>query len=239
MNRRDARPWSSACRSRRHGEQPRPDVAGTGIQLAADSWEIKEAVSEIEIPHTVAEAFRRRAAMLDDNQRTLLEVLAVCGRPTAADVLANGAKLDSETFHSALTQLVERRIAYEVPGPGLLFRLSHDRLREIIYGDMDARARANLHLTMARSMEAIFARELEEHVFSRDDVADEAKRFVRIRLDLADPPVPVEELKQQYRVFGAPAVVLIDSAGNVRYDLTVTEGTIAAEEFLRRLRQVK
>jgi predicted ATPase len=140
------------------------------IQLAADSWEIKEAVSEIEIPHTVAEAFRRRAAMLDDNQRALLEVLAVCGRPTAADVLASGAKLDSETFHSALSQLVEKRIAYEVPGPGLLFRLSHDRLREIIYEDLEARARANLHLTMARSIETIFARELEEHIY---DVVDQ------------------------------------------------------------------
>ena len=140
------------------------------IQLAADSWELKEAISEIEIPHTVADAFRRRAAMLDDNQRALLEVLAVCGRPTAADILAKGAQLDSETFHSALSQLVERRIAHEVPGPDLLFRLSHDRMREIIYGDMKTRARAKLHLTMARSMEAIYARELEEHIF---DIVDQ------------------------------------------------------------------
>jgi thioredoxin-related protein len=51
--------------------------------------------------------------------------------------------------------------------------------------------------------------------------------------------VPVEELKQKYRVEGAPTVVLIDSAGNVRYDLAVTDGSIAAEEFLRRLREVK
>jgi predicted ATPase/predicted Ser/Thr protein kinase len=140
------------------------------VRIAADSWEVKEAVSEIEIPDTVAEVFRRRAAMLDNNQRALLEILAVCGRPTAADVLASGAKLDLETFHSALSQLVEKRIAYEVPGPGLLFRLSHDRLREIIYGDMEARARSSLHLTMARSMEAIYARELEEHIF---DIIDQ------------------------------------------------------------------
>ena len=140
------------------------------VQLAADSWEVTKAVSEIEIPRTVAEVFRRRAAMLDNDQRALLEVLAVCGRPTAADVLAHGTRLGSETFHSALSQLVERRIAHEVPGPGLLFRLSHDRLREIVYGDLEARARANLHLTIARSMEAIYARELEEHIF---DIVDQ------------------------------------------------------------------
>jgi predicted ATPase len=84
--------------------------------------------------------------------------------------LANGAKLDLETFHSALSQLVEKRIATEVPGPGLLFRLSHDRLREIIYDDMEDRARAYLHLTMARSMEAIYARELKEHIY---DIVDQ------------------------------------------------------------------
>jgi len=140
------------------------------VQLAADSWEVKKAVSEIEIPHTVAEVFRRRGAMLDDDQRALLEVLAVCGRPTAADVLTHGTQLDSESAHSALSQLVERRMAQEVPGPGLLFRLSHDRLREIVYGDLEASARANLHLTMARSMEAVYARELEEHIF---DIVDQ------------------------------------------------------------------
>jgi predicted ATPase len=140
------------------------------VQLSGNSWEIKKAISEIDIPSTVAEVFRRRTAMLDDDQRALLEVLAVCGRPTAAEVLARGSKLELEAFHGALSQLVERRMAQEVPGPGLLFRPSHDRLREIVYGDLDGRARANLHLRMARSMEAVYARELEEHVF---DIVDQ------------------------------------------------------------------
>lgn len=163
------------------------------IQLAADSWEIKEDVSEIEIPSTVAEAFRRRAAMLDDSQRALLEVLAVCGRPTAADVLLNGTKLDSETFHAALSQLVEKRITSEVPGPGLLFRLSHDRLREIVYGGMENRARANLHLTMARSMEAIYARELEEHIYDIVDQYNAAAKLV-IQPDERDKVTRFNEL---------------------------------------------
>jgi predicted ATPase len=140
------------------------------VQITEDSWEIKKAISEMAIPQSVAEVFRRRTATLDDNQRVLLEVLAVCGRSTAADVLAHGTGLDSETFHSALSQLMERRMAQEVPGPGLLFRLSHDRLREIVYADLEENARTNLHLTMARSMEHIFARELEEHIF---DIVDQ------------------------------------------------------------------
>ncbi len=140
------------------------------VRITAGSWEIKKAISEMAIPQSVADVFRRRTATLDDDQRAILEVLAVCGRSTAADILAHGTRLDSEAFHSALSQLVERRMAQEVPGPGLLFRLSHDRLREIVYADLEESARSNLHLTMARSMEYIYARELEEHIF---DIVDQ------------------------------------------------------------------
>jgi predicted ATPase len=139
------------------------------VRITAGRWEIKKAIDAISIPQSVTDVFRRRTAGLDDNQRTLLEALAVCGRSTAADVLAQGTRLDSEAFHSALAQLIERRMVQEVPGPGLHLRLSHDRHREIVYGDMQESARADLHLKMARAMEAIYARELEEHIF---DIVD-------------------------------------------------------------------
>ncbi len=140
------------------------------VQITAGSWEIKKAISEIAIPQSVTEVFRRRTSSLDDNQRALLEVLAVCGRSTSADVLAHGTRLDSEAFHSALSELIERRMVQEVPGPGLLVRLSHDRQRKIVYEDLEESARANLHLTMAHSMEVIYTRELEEHIF---DIVDQ------------------------------------------------------------------
>ncbi len=140
------------------------------VQIAAGRWVIKKAIGEIAIPQSVAEVFRRRMASLDNNERALLEVLAVSGRPTSADVLAQGTGLDSEAFHSALSQLIERRMVQEVPGPGLLVRLSHERQREIIYGDLKESARTNLHLAMAHSMEVVYARELEEHIF---DIVDQ------------------------------------------------------------------
>ncbi|MFC2161605.1 protein kinase [Acidobacteriota bacterium] len=135
------------------------------VKIAAGTWEIKKAISEITIPQSVTDVFRRRTASLDEDQRTLLQVLAVCGQSTSADVLVHGTRLDSEAFHSALSKLIERRMVQEVPGPGLLVRLSHDRQREIVYEDMEESTRANLHFTMGSSMEAIYKRELEEHIF--------------------------------------------------------------------------
>jgi predicted ATPase len=140
------------------------------VQISSGSWEIKKAVNEISIPQSVTEVFQRRTASLDENQRALLEALAVCGRSTSADVIVHGTRLDSEAFHSALAQLIERRMVQEVPGPGFLLRLSHDRQREIVYGDLKAGARANLHLTMAHSMEVIYARELDEYI---SDIVDQ------------------------------------------------------------------
>jgi thiol:disulfide interchange protein DsbD len=81
-------------------------------------------------------------------------------------------------------------------------------------------------------------RQLEEEVFSREDVAEEARRFETVRIDLADPPVPVERLKEEYRVFGAPTVVWLDSSGRIRHGLTVADGATPPEAFLERMREV-
>ena len=43
-------------------------------------WSARDEVGDIQIPRTVAAVFRRRAEMLDEGQRRLLEVLAFCGR---------------------------------------------------------------------------------------------------------------------------------------------------------------
>ncbi len=139
------------------------------VHVAADTWEVKKDIGGIEMPGSVAEVLRHRAKMLDTAQRSLLELLSVCGRPTAADVLAHSARLDPDRAHTALSDLVDRRMVQEVPGPGLSFRLSHDRMREVVRGDLAAETRAGLHLSLARSTEEIYARELEEHIF---DIVD-------------------------------------------------------------------
>jgi len=96
-------------------------------------------------------------------------------------------------------------------------------------------------------------RQLEENVFSRDDVAAETERFITVRVDLAaapvsaaraEPdvpaaPVPVGEFKATYRIFGAPSVVWIDTSARIRHDLTVADGGVAPAEFLRRMRAVE
>jgi len=81
-------------------------------------------------------------------------------------------------------------------------------------------------------------REIESRVFSRDDVAAEAERFVSIQVDVDRPDSP-DDVIGRYGVQGVPTVVWIDRSGNVLDALTVTGSDIAPEEFLRRMRAVE
>ena len=85
--------------------------------------------------------------------------------------------------------------------------------------------------------DCVGCRELEENVFSREDVAREAERFVAARVNLSDPDVDAAKFSREHGVSAAPVVLFVDSAGKVRYDLRVTGGGIRPEEFLRRMRE--
>jgi len=82
-------------------------------------------------------------------------------------------------------------------------------------------------------------RVLEHNVFSLDEVAREAEAFVRVRVDIDDPPVPKEDLKAAYGIVSAPTVVWLDRDGKPRDDLRIDDGNITPEEFLRRMREAK
>lgn len=153
------------------------------VRVAADTWDVHKEIGEIEMPGSVAEVFRRRAKMLDETQHSLLEALAACGRPTGADVLAHASRLDPERTHVALSDLVDRRMVQEVPGPGLSFRLCHDRMREALLGELTADRQASLHLALGRTSEEIYARELEEHIF---DIVDHYNAATDLLPELED-----------------------------------------------------
>ncbi len=81
-------------------------------------------------------------------------------------------------------------------------------------------------------------KELDAHIFAREDVAKESERFVNIKGDLdGDAAAPGEIAR--LRVGAAPTVVGLDSAGAVRSALTREGRDVTPAAFLRRLRAVK
>jgi thioredoxin:protein disulfide reductase len=80
-------------------------------------------------------------------------------------------------------------------------------------------------------------KELEKYVFADDRFEREAGRFVLARVDGTNPSPALDELYARYSVDGLPTVVMIDSDGKVREDLTV-KGFLPAQEFVALLQKV-
>lgn len=80
-------------------------------------------------------------------------------------------------------------------------------------------------------------KELEKHTFAEPVVAQEASRFVAVRVDATDDEDPsVEAAMQEFRVVGLPTVVVFDSAGQEAARFT---DFVEADPLLEVLRRVE
>lgn len=84
----------------------------------------------------------------------------------------------------------------------------------------------------------ITCHELENFVFTNPAVAQELRKFVRLRVDATDMMAPaVQEVVEQYRVFGLPMIVFLDENGQEVEDARVV-GYLPPAEFLKSLELV-
>src|SRR3989338_4336151 len=84
----------------------------------------------------------------------------------------------------------------------------------------------------------ITCHELENFVFTNPTVIKELKKFIRLRVDATDMMAPaVQEVVEQYRVFGLPMIIFLDENGREADDARVA-GYIPPAEFLKSLELV-
>jgi len=79
----------------------------------------------------------------------------------------------------------------------------------------------------------ITCHELENFVFTDPTVAEELKKFLRLRVDATDMMAPsVQKVLEEYEVFGLPMIVFLDENGEEVEEARVV-GYIPPEEFLK------
>jgi len=84
----------------------------------------------------------------------------------------------------------------------------------------------------------ITCHELENFVFSNPAVAGELKKFVRLRVDATDMMAPaVQQVLEQYGVFGLPIIVFLDGNGEEVEEARVI-GYVPPAEFMKSLELV-
>jgi serine/threonine protein kinase/tetratricopeptide (TPR) repeat protein len=124
-------------------------VENGSVYLDGGAWAAREAIDELEIPPSVAAVFLRRAEMLEPQDRELLDVLAVCSRPTRADVIAQAAEMELVSAHRSLAALQRRQMVSLELALEPEYRVGHDRIRETLYANMPEQRRHELHRRVA------------------------------------------------------------------------------------------
>jgi len=80
-------------------------------------------------------------------------------------------------------------------------------------------------------------KELDSHTYSSKDVAEEAERFVRVKVDGTEDNEVLSELYGRFDIHGLPTVAFIDPTGESLKDPRVT-GYMAPQPFVEQMRKV-
>jgi thiol:disulfide interchange protein DsbD len=80
--------------------------------------------------------------------------------------------------------------------------------------------------------------ELDNNTYNNQDVINELKDFISIKIDATKSTPEINKLLSKYGVLGLPAVIFIDKKGNVLNDFTLS-GFEKPKDFIKRLKQVK
>ena len=127
-----------------------PGAAGAEIDVEA-----------LPLPGSLRGLIARRLDGLAEPDRRLVELLAVVGRETEAELLAADALRTEDDVMGGLERLIAAQLIEESCAD--VFRFVHDKLREVAYAQIPADRRRELHRQVALA--------LEEKYATRDDFA--------------------------------------------------------------------
>jgi predicted ATPase len=117
------------------------------------------------IPEGLRDAVGKRLSRLSDGTNRVLTVASVLGREFQFDVLSQVLAGPEEELEAALEEASAAAIIEErsVVGTTVTYRFSHAFFRQTLYDEIVAPRRIRLHQQVARALEEVHARRLEEH----------------------------------------------------------------------------
>ena len=112
------------------------------------------------VPERVRTLVAHRIERLGERARRLAAVAAVIGRPFEWPLLERAADLDEAEAAEGVEELVRHRILH-FDDDRLQF--THDRIREVVHGELSPTRRAVLHRRVAEALEQLYAGDLGAH----------------------------------------------------------------------------
>ena len=117
------------------------------------------------IPEGLRDAVGKRLSRLSESTNRVLSVASVIGREFQLEVLERVLASPEEEVERALEEARAAAIIEErsVLGTAITYRFSHAFFQQTLYDEILAPRRIRLHQQVARALEAVHARQLEEH----------------------------------------------------------------------------
>lgn len=185
-------------------------VAAGDIFYADGTWKRKD-LDALQIPRSVQDAVRRRAAGLGEQTRRTLALAAVAGRRFAFAMLRDLLGVSEEDLLASIKELIGAQLVVEESADRFAFR--HALTRQAIYADLLARERRQLHRRVAEAIERNAGASLAAHAadlalhYGEAGVWDKALEFARRAGEHAramhSPRAAVEHLTRALRAADA------------------------------------
>jgi DNA-binding SARP family transcriptional activator len=121
---------------------------------------LPEDASDLPLPERVRDVIAHRLERLGNQSRRLVDIAAVIGRPFDFALLQRAADLGEAEVAERVEGLVRHRV---LNGGAEGLEFTHDRIREVVYGQLVPARRALLHRRVAEALEALHAGALESH----------------------------------------------------------------------------
>jgi DNA-binding CsgD family transcriptional regulator/tetratricopeptide (TPR) repeat protein len=123
------------------------------LAIADGTLRLTAPLREIATPQSVREVVSQRLTRLDPPTRDLLELAAVAGPEFELDVLRRAAPVELRRI-DALEPAMRSGVIEELPFPALAYRFTHELVRRALYDRLSVLRRAELHLRIAKALEA-------------------------------------------------------------------------------------
>jgi DNA-binding SARP family transcriptional activator/tetratricopeptide (TPR) repeat protein len=119
------------------------------VEIVRSGQHVEDA--ETSLPPTIQAVMSGRLALLSPPALEIVRLAAVIGRTFNVAQLTAAGSMDEDQLIDALDELSQRRIVREDAGGN--FDFTHDKLREVAYGQLGGTRRRLLHRRLARAME--------------------------------------------------------------------------------------
>jgi DNA-binding SARP family transcriptional activator len=154
------------------------------------------------LPAKVHAIIQSHLAQLSPEARQLAELAATIGRSFTLSVIAKASDADEETLVRGLDELWQRRVIREQEADAYDF--SHEKIREVAYGEISRVRQQHLHRRIAQALEAVHVVDLDvvsgriaAH-YEQAGLFEAAVRFYQRAAEMARRIYANREAKEKY-----------------------------------------